>query len=92
MKPHSSDQRHRRRFPVSDCHYYSHDFLGLKAGCGRQPYASFSGISRDYFNREARHSFVIEAAAFALITITTVPAFLDCGRAVVQFCGLVFGT
>jgi hypothetical protein len=80
-----------RKFPVTDCNYHSHDFFELKAGCGRHSCASFATISRDYFNREARHNFLIEAVAFALITVTTMPAFLDCGRAVVQFLRIVGG-
>jgi hypothetical protein len=91
MNPLSSNIGSRRRFPVTDCSYYSHDFFELKAGCGRLFPASFVAISRDYLNREARHDFVIEAVTFALITVTTVPALFDCGRAVVQFLRIIGG-
>jgi hypothetical protein len=89
MKPLPSAQSNRRKFPITDCNYQSPGFFELNAGCGRSSRASFVSISQSYFNREARHNFVMEAVVFALITVTVMPAFVNCGRAVVEFLRVV---
>jgi hypothetical protein len=49
------------------------------------PRPAFDLISRDYFNVEARRSFATEAIVFGVIAITTVPALIDCARALAMF-------
>jgi hypothetical protein len=89
MKPPSSIQNSQRdanrRFPIIDCNYRSVGFSELKTRCARIPRSSFTTISRDYFNGEARHDFVIETAGFALIAVAAIPALFDCGRALLEF-------
>jgi hypothetical protein len=95
MKPPSSIQNSprdaNRRFPITDCNYSSLGFSELKTRCARTPRSSFTTISRDYFNGEARYHFLIETAVFALITITTIPALFDCGRALLEFMRAIGG-
>jgi len=89
MKPPSSIQNSQRdanrRFPITDCNYRSLGFSELKTRCARIPRSSFTTISREYFNGEARSDFVIETAVFALITVAAIPALFDCGRALLEF-------
>jgi len=73
------------RFPIINCNYRPLDFGELNARCAHLPGPSFTAISRDYFNREARHNFVIETLVFALVTVAAVPAIFDCGRALLEF-------
>jgi hypothetical protein len=74
-----------RRFPATDWHYHSVDLGRFKARCGDAPSLSFTQISRDYFNTEARRSVIFESVWFGLIIITVIPAMLDCGRALLEF-------
>ena len=88
MKPKSPDQisrRSNRAFPVTDYNYRSLGFSGFNTRCAGSPQSSFDKISQDYFATEARHNFVAEALFFVLIIATTVPAILDCGRALLTF-------
>jgi hypothetical protein len=80
------------RFPITDCNYRALSFGELNARCAHLPRPSFTAISRDYFNREARHNFVIETLAFALVTVAAVPAILDCGRALLEFMHAISAT
>jgi len=95
MKPLSSIQNSprdtNRRFPITDCNYRSLGFSELKTRCARTRRSSFTTISRDYFNGEARHQFLIETVVFALITITAIPALFDCGRALLEFIRAIGG-
>jgi hypothetical protein len=89
MKPVSAIQNTRsaanRRFPLVDCNYRPLGFDGFSIRCAGKPRPSFGQISQSYFNGEARRNFVAEAIAFVLITALTVPAIIDCGRALLDF-------
>jgi hypothetical protein len=89
MKPLSDIQITRRdsnrRFPMVDRNYSSIGLNEFNVRCSGRPHSSFQKISHDYFNSEARRSFVTEAFVFALVIAATVPAFLDCGHALVAF-------
>jgi hypothetical protein len=95
MKPLSSIQKGRRGanrwLPTTDCNYQSLSFSEFKACCGRTPRSSFTAISRDYFNKEAGRNFVIETVGFALVTLTTIPAVFDCGRALLELMHAISG-
>ena len=73
------------RFPLTDWSYHSVDLSDFTARDAGKPRFSFMQISRDYFNSEARRNLVLECVFFALISITAVPAILDCGRALLEF-------
>lgn len=88
MKPLHSIQSTRgavSRFPITDCNYRPLGFGEFNARCAHVPRPSFTAISRDYLNREARHNFVMETLVFALVTVAAVPAIFDCGRALLEF-------
>jgi hypothetical protein len=95
MKPLSNIQITRRDanrpFPIVDCNYSSLSLNEFNARCAGRPHSSFEKISHDYFNSEARRSFVTEAFGFALVVAATVPAFLDCGHALAAFLRAVGG-
>ena len=86
MKPLSlSVQDNRRRFPVTDYNYQSVTLRDFKPSCAGSSRPTFDLISRDYFNAEARRNFIVEAVIFAAVAVTTVPAVIDCARALAMF-------
>jgi hypothetical protein len=95
MKPLPSIQNGRRaanrRLLTTDCNYQSLPFSESKTCCGQTPRSSFTAISRDYFDKEAGRNFVIETVGFALVTLTTIPAMFDCGRALLELIQAISG-
>lgn len=55
------------------------------ARCKGNQAASFRGISKDYFNREARSHFVAESALFAVIMMTAAVPVIESVRGLAQF-------
>lgn len=80
-----------RSHPVVDFNYRSLQFDELKARCGGMPLTPFGGTSQDYVLREARRDFIIEAVGFVLITALTLPAIIDCARALATFMRAIGG-
>jgi hypothetical protein len=70
-----------RRFPVTDCSYQSVTLDGFRGGCAKTSTPSFRKISSEYFENEARRSFVTEAAFFAMMVATTIGPVLQSARA-----------
>jgi hypothetical protein len=64
--------RPAQRTPVIDCHFQASYFYG--GHCFGTPAPSFRNISRDYFQNEARYSFIGEAVVFIAIIGTAVLA------------------
>ncbi|MEP6685925.1 MAG: hypothetical protein ABJB22_04035 [Verrucomicrobiota bacterium] len=64
--------------PNTDCSYHTTTFE-LSGHCSgkRARKVSFREISAAYFKREARQSFVTEAAFFTLIIVTTAAALIS---------------
>jgi hypothetical protein len=93
MKPTSTsnearnrDERIARRFPITDCNYYAPSYGDLSGGhCTNVPAPSFLNISRDYFRKEARHSFSMEALLFAVLTATAAVSLVNAARVLVHF-------
>jgi hypothetical protein len=93
MKPisTSNEARNRRewiahRFPITDCNYHAPSYGDLSGGhWARAPKPSFLNISRDYFRKEARHSFSMEALLFAVITATAAVPLVNAARVFVHF-------
>ena len=75
----------RRPAPVIDFNYRPSRLEELKTACASGSRRSFAAIGRDYFNREARHDFVIEAFSFAVMTALAFPMIVDCVRALAEF-------
>jgi hypothetical protein len=65
-------------FPKTDCDYHTTTFdLNSRCPGKRAGKISFREISAAYFKREARQSFVTEAAFFSLIILTTATALVS---------------
>lgn len=58
-------------FPLIDSAYQSISIDGYRGSCANKRIPSFRSISSGYFKNEARHSFVTEAAFFALIVVVS---------------------
>jgi hypothetical protein len=65
-------------FPKTDCDYHTTTFDSNSRCSGKRAgKVSFREISAGYFQREARQSFVTEAAFFALIIVPTAAALMS---------------
>jgi hypothetical protein len=75
-----------RRLPITDCNFQPPSLVDLDGGhCANFPVASFRSISRDYFRKEARHNFVIEAFLFAGTGFSSAVALVISALAAVDF-------
>ena len=84
MKP-TSLAAHKR-FPLTDYNYQSMAITGYRGRCAKSVAPSFRNISRQYFQKEARHDFVGEAIVFAMLIITSTVALASGAQAAVQLC------
>ena len=84
MKPTSLAAR--KRFPFTDWNYQSVTISGYRGHCAKSLQPSFRNISRDYFQREARHDFVGEAIVFAMLIVISTVALASGAQAAVQLC------
>ena len=74
------------KFPVVDCNYHSVALGEFHGRCAKVSSPSFLNISRDYFQREARQSFVGEAAFFVMFIITAAVSLVTGAVAIIQLC------
>jgi len=73
MKPTTYTNKNARNFPFVDYHYQASSLEDLSGRCAKLS-NSFRDISRDYFETEANHDFLSNAAIFfALIASAMVP-------------------
>jgi len=73
MKPTTITNKSGQKFPLVDYHYQS-STLGNCAGHCAETSKSLRDISRDYFDGEANHDFLTNAAVFGtLIATAAVP-------------------
>ncbi|HXX41176.1 MAG TPA: hypothetical protein VEI58_02805 [Chthoniobacterales bacterium] len=95
MKPvtlsRNSSRGANRGFPVIDFNYRSQGLDRFNAHCAGTPRSSFEKISQSYFDVEARRNFAFEACGFILILATTLPAIVDCARALAMFVRAIGG-
>ncbi len=59
-----------QRVPVIDCNFQASSYF-YGGHCAGAPSPSFRNISRDYFQNEARYTFIGEAAVFIAIIATS---------------------
>jgi hypothetical protein len=93
MKPTPTLNEARRRgcfsarcLPITDCNFQPPSLVDLGGGhCSRYPASSFRSISRDYFRKEARHNFVIEALLFAGTIFSSAVALVISALAAIDF-------
>jgi hypothetical protein len=75
-----------RRLPITDCNFRPPSLVDLGGGhCSSFPAPSFRSISRDYFSKEARRNFVIEAFLFAGVVFTSAVALVISAVAAIDF-------
>jgi hypothetical protein len=86
MKPISLIGGKDNRVPMIDCNYRPMTLDGYR---GRRVIAGtprFRNISRQYFQNEARHDFLMEAVCFVVIIITAAMPLVSATNAVVELC------
>ena len=88
MKPTPTTNQNSRQFPLVDYHYHTATWGRLSGRCVKAP-KSFHDISRDYFDVEANHDFLSEAAVFATLIVTTAVPIVAGASAVLQLCRML---
>lgn len=86
MKPTLIRTRSEKRFPLIDCNYHSAILDGYRGRCVKLPSASFRNISRQYFEKEARHDFFGEAILLAMLSVTAAVPMVTGAYAIVELC------
>jgi hypothetical protein len=75
-----------RRLPITDCNFQPPSLVDLGGGhCANFPARSFRSISRNYFRKEARRNFVMEAFLFAGVIFTSAVAVVMSAVAAIDF-------
>jgi hypothetical protein len=88
MKPTPVTNQNARQFPLVDYHYHKAT-LGRCGGRSVKAPQSFHDISRDYFDIEANHDFLSEAAVFATLIVTVAVPIVGVASAVLQLCRML---
>ena len=78
--------RSEKRFPLTDCNYHSVTLRAYRGRCAKAAAPSFRNISRQYFQKEARHDFVGEAILFAILIITAAVPVMSGAYAILELC------
>src|ERR1700724_4536647 len=75
-----------RRLPITDCNFQPPSPVDFGGGhCASFPAPSFRSISHNYFRKEARRNFVIEAFLFAGVVFTSAVALVISATAAIDF-------
>jgi hypothetical protein len=85
MKPSPITNRNTRQFPLVDYHYHAATLSGSSSPCVKTS-NSLRDISRDYFDAEANHDFLSEAAVFAALIFTAMVPIVSGASAVLDLC------
>jgi hypothetical protein len=85
MKPTTITNKNARKFPFVDYNYQA-STLGNLTGCSTKTSKSFRDISRDYFETEANHDFLSDAAVFGTLIATAVVPIVIGMNAVIELC------
>ena len=88
MKPTPITDQNARQFPLVNYHYHTAT-LGRVSGRSVKAPKSFQDISRDYFDIEANHDFLSEAAVFATLILTVAVPIVAVASAVLQLCRML---
>jgi hypothetical protein len=86
MKPTSITHQNARQFPLVDYHYQTATLGKFTGRCVTLPSVSLRDISRDYFDTEANHDFLSEAAVFGTLIVTAVVPIVAGASAVFELC------
>ena len=85
MKPTSMTNQNARQFPLVDYHYHTATLGNFTGRCVRT--SKFRDISREYFDVEANHAFLSDAAVFATLIGAAMVPIVSTAFAVLQLCG-----
>jgi hypothetical protein len=87
MKPTSMTDKNARKFPFVDYHYQTSTLGNFTGRCAKTSTSkSLRDISRDYFDREAKHDFLSDAAVFGTLIATAAVPIVAGLSAVVELC------
>ena len=79
------DRQNGARFPFVDSNYHAVTLPNYRGGCLRAKSLSFRNISGEYFRREARNEFCLEALAFFAMVVTAAIPILNNMHALADF-------
>jgi hypothetical protein len=85
MKPTSIPNQNARQFPLVDYHYQTAALGKITGRCAKTP-KSLRDISRDYFDTEANHDFLSDAAVFVTLIGAALVPIVSGAFAVLQLC------
>ena len=79
--------RRKHSHPLTDAHYQTGSFGGARSEEPRRakPLTPVEGSSSGELQREARRSFLAEAAIFAVIVVIVAVAFVVCAQGLSEF-------
>ena len=86
MKPTTLTDKNARKFPFVDYHYQTSTLGSFTRSCAKTSSKSFRDISRDYFEVEANHDFLSNAAIFAALIGSAMVPIVSGLSAVIQLC------
>jgi hypothetical protein len=87
MKPTSITNQNARSFPFVDYHYQTSTLGNFTGRCAKTSTSkSLRDISRDYFDNEANHDFLSDAAVFGTLIATAAVPIIAGLSAVFELC------
>ena len=86
MKPTTMTDKSGQKFPLVDYQYHAQT-LGNLTGCCVRTSKSLRDISRDYFDVEANHDFLSDAAVFGTLIVSAAVLPIIAGvSAIIELC------
>ena len=85
MKPSPITNQNARQFPLVEYQYHTATLGTLTGGHVKTP-KSLRDISRDYFDTEANHDFLSDAAVFVTLIGAALVPIVSSAFAVLQLC------
>lgn len=86
MKPTTITNKNARKFPFVDFQYQGSNLEDFTGCCGAKTSKSLRDISRDYFDSEANHDFLSDAAVFGTLIATAAVPIIFGVSAVLELC------
>jgi len=86
MKPTTITNKNARKFPFVDYQYQASTLENFTGRCAKTSSKSLRDISRDYFDSEANHDFLRDAAVFGTLIATAAVPIIAGASAVIELC------
>ena len=86
MKPTSLTNKNARKLPFVDYHYHTANLENFTGRCAKTSSKSLRDISRDYFDSEANHAFLSDAAVFGALIVAVAVPIITGASAVIDLC------